>query len=73
MRRIVDGYVVVALFAPLVLVVCAMRTKLDDQVALLDIGWGWQGLLLFTLIMPILALRRLRILRASSDAPSLME
>ena len=73
MRRIVDGFVVVALFGPLMLVVCAMRISLPDQAMLLDIGWGWQGLLLLTLIMPILALRRLQLLRASGDAPSLME
>jgi hypothetical protein len=66
-------FVLGGLFAPLALAVCVARAGVSAQASLLEVGWGWQAVFLLTLIMPVVAMRRLQLLKAPTRPPSIME
>jgi hypothetical protein len=72
-KPVVDVFILVSLFAPLLSVVCAASDVVAAQASLLEMGGGWQALFLATLALPVFALRRLQLLKAPSQSPSLME
>lgn len=72
-KIVVDVFVLVSLFAPLMLAVFAGREAAALEASVLTMGWQWQALFLATLALPVFALRRLQLLSAPAKVPSIME
>lgn len=72
-KAVLDVFILVSLFAPLLLAVCAAGAVVSAQASLLEMGGGWQALFLASLVLPVFALRRLRLLRTPAGVPSEME
>lgn len=72
-KAVLDMFILVSLFAPLLWAVCAASQAIPAQASLLQMGWGWQALFLASLVLPVFALRRLQLLRAPPGEPSAME
>jgi len=72
-KPIVDVFILMSLFAPLLLSVYAAGEVFSAQAALPEMGWKWQAAIGASLALPVFALRRLRLLKTPTRPPSLME
>ena len=59
-KPLVDAYILMSLFAPLMATICAAHGAMPPQTSVLQMHAGWQLLLLASLVMPIFGVRRLR-------------
>lgn len=72
-KLVVDVFVLVSLFVPLLLAAGAAQESVSAQASLLEMDWKWQAAFAAALVLPVFGLRRLQLLRAPSRPPSIME
>lgn len=61
-KVLVDAYILVSLFAPMLLTVCVAHGVMPVQTSVLQMDGRWQALFLAALVMPIFGIRRVRAL-----------
>jgi membrane protein implicated in regulation of membrane protease activity len=71
-KPIAEVFILLALFVPLLLVAWAASGALAAETSLLEMDCKWQASFGVALVLPVIALRRLRLLRAPSRPPSIM-